>query len=265
MSEAGPVTRAGHTFRLWALAPILLLALVVGAFVSGGSSLVDLIGRNPPAADAFDIRRVEFQPGEIRIRVRNPQPQDVTIASVTVDDAIVMFTLDGSATLQRLRSSTIIVPYNWVEDDPMVVGVTSSTGIETVGEVAAAIETPTASAGGFIGYGLIGLLVGVVPVALGLLWLPSLRRADPKWLAAFMALTAGLLSFLAVESLAEAFTLQALLPGGLGGPGLVLLGVALSALGMTFLSSRLSRGRGGTAGLDARAPRRDRDRCAQPR
>ena len=64
-----------------------------------------------------------------------------------------------------------------------------------------------------------------------------------------MALTAGLLSFLAVESLAEAFELQAGLPGGLGGAGLVLLGVALSALGMTFLSTRLARGGAGAAGL----------------
>ena len=96
---------------------------------------------------------------------------------------------------------------------------------------------------------MIGLLVGVVPVALGLLWLPSLRRADPNWLAAFMALTGGLLSFLAVESLSEAFALQAQLPGSLGGAGLVLLGVAVSALGMTFLSSRLTRGRAGAAGL----------------
>ena len=181
--------------------------------------------------------------------MRSPQPEELTIASVTVDDAIVPFTLDGPATLKRLRSSTIVVPYTWVENDPISVGVTSSTGIETVKEIPAAVETPTASARGFLGYGLIGLLVGVVPVALGLLWLPSLRRADPNWLAAFMAMTAGLLSFLGVEALSEAFTLQALLPGGLGGAGLVLLGVALSALGMTFLSSRLSRGRAGTAGL----------------
>jgi ZIP family zinc transporter len=247
--EAGPAPRPGIAWRLWALAPILLLAVVVGAFVSRGASLVDLIGRNPPAADAFDIRRVEFKPGEIRILVRNPQPEELTIASVTVDDAIVPFSLDGPATLKRLRSSTIVVPFFWVEDDPIAVGVTSSTGIETVHEVAAAIETPTASARGFLGYGLIGFLVGVVPVALGLLWLPSLRRADPRWLAAFMALTAGLLSFLGIEALSEAFTLQAQLPGALGGAGLVLLGVALSALGMTFLSGRLARGREGMAGL----------------
>ena len=92
--EAGPVPSTGIAWRLWALAPILLLTLIVGAFLSGGSSLVDLIGSNPPAADVFDIRRVEFQPGEIRIVVRNPQPEELTIASVTVDDAIVMFSLD---------------------------------------------------------------------------------------------------------------------------------------------------------------------------
>ena len=69
----------------------MLLAIAVGLFVSTGSSLVDLIGRNPPPADEFEVRRVEFRPGEIRIRVTNPQPDDLTIASVTVDDAIVPF------------------------------------------------------------------------------------------------------------------------------------------------------------------------------
>ena len=149
----------------------------------------------------------------------NPQSDDLTIASVTVDDAIVPFTLDGPAELGRLRSSTIVISYPWVQDDPISVGVTSSTGIETVEEVAAAVETPSPSAEGFLGYAIIGFLVGVLPIALGLLWLPSLRRADPKWLAAFMALTAGLLTFLGVEALSEAFELQAALPGSSAVPG----------------------------------------------
>lgn len=244
-SHAG--SNAGLAWRLWALGPILLLAAVVGLFVTTGSSLVDLVGRNPPALDVFDIRRVEFHPGEIRIRLTNPQPDDVTIALVTVDDAIVPFTLDGPRKLGRLRSSTIVVPYDWVPDEPIAVGVTSSTGIQTTHEIAAAVETPTPSAKGFVGYGVIGFLVGVLPVTLGLLWLPSLRRASPQWLGAFMALTAGLLTFLGVEALFEAFGRQALLPSGLGGAGLVLLGVALSYLGMTFLSSQL-RARGRPAG-----------------
>jgi ZIP family zinc transporter len=236
----------GNAWRLWALAPILLLSIVVGAFVTSGSLLVDLIGKNPPPADAFDVRRVAFEPGEIRVRVTNPQHEQLTIASVAVDDAIVPFEVDGPRELGRLRSSTIIVAYDWVEDEPITVGITSSSGIETVEQVAAAVETPTPSARGFVGYGIIGLLVGVVPVMLGLLWLPSLRRIRREWLAAFMALTAGLLSFLAIEALAEAFDLQRALPGSLGGAGLVLLGVATSYLSMTFLSSRLARrGRSG--------------------
>jgi len=244
--EAGSATAPGRGagWRLWAVVPVLLLAIAVGAVVTSGSSLVDLVGTNPPPADEFDIRRVEFDRGEIRITVRNPQPDDLTIANVNVDDAIVPFTVDGATTLGRLRSSTIVVPYDWVEEDPITVGVTSSTGIETVEEIPAAIETPDPSVEGFFGYALIGALVGIVPVALGLLWLPALRQASAEWLSAFMAFTAGLLTFLGFEALSEAFELQALLPAGLGGAGLVLLGVALSFLGMTALAGRLS---GGTA------------------
>jgi zinc transporter, ZIP family len=227
--EAKALGRGELSFRLWALVPLLLLALAVGGYVASGSSLVGLIGQNPPQADEFDVRRVEFHPGEIRVRVTNPQQDDLSIASVTVDDAIVPFEVDGPTTLGRLRSSTIVIPFDWVEDDPITVGVTSSTGIETVEEIPAAVETPGATAEAFLGYAIIGFLVGIVPVALGLLWLPSLRRIEHRWLTAFMALTA-------------AFEFQAAVPGGLGGPGLVLLGLAGSFLTMTFISARFARG-----------------------
>jgi ZIP family zinc transporter len=229
-------------WRLWAVVPVLLLALAVGAVVTAGSSLVDLVGSNPPPADQFDIRRVEFSPGEIRILVRNPQRDDLTIANVNVDDAIVPYTVEGPTTLGRLRSATIVVPFEWVENDPITVGVTSSTGIQTVKEIPAAVETPEPSVKGFFGYALIGLLVGVLPIAFGLLWLPALRQAGPVWLATFMAFTGGLLTFLGVEALTESFELQAALPSSLGGAGIVLLGVALSFLGMTALSGRLAGG-----------------------
>jgi hypothetical protein len=183
---------------------------------------------------------VELEPGEIRVLVTNPQADDLTIATVTVDDAIVPFTVDGDLTLGRLRSATIRVPYDWVPDEPLLIGVTSSSGIQTTHEVAAAVETPKPSPKGFLGFGLVGLLVGVVPVALGMLWLPSLRRARPEWLAAFMALTAGLLSFLALEALSEAFALQAALPSALGGAGVVLLGFVVSYLTLTYLSHKLA-------------------------
>jgi zinc transporter, ZIP family len=230
-----------RAWRLWALVPLLLLVGAVAVFAASGSSLLDLVGRAPPPADQFDIRRVEFKPDQIRIRVTNPQRDELTIATVTVDDAIVPYTLDGPATLGRLRSSTVIVPFNWVEDDPYTVGVTSSSGIQTTFDVPAAVETRGASSRGFLGYAVIGLLVGVLPVALGLAWLPSLRGTGSRWLAAFMALTAGLLSFLALDALTEALDLQAGLPSAFQGPGLILLGVAASYLGLTFVAQSFSR------------------------
>jgi len=246
--EAGSAApeRGRLNWRLWAVVPVLLLALAVGVVVSAGSSLVDLVGSNPPSADKFDIRRIEFEPGEIRILVRNPQRDDLTIANVNVDDAIVPYSVDGPTTLGRLRSSMIVVPFQWVDGDPITVGVTSSTGIQTVREVPAAVETPQPSVQGFFGYALIGLLVGVLPIAFGLLWLPALRQASPVWLATFMAFTAGLLTFLGIEALTESFELQAALPASLGGAGLVLLGVALSFLGMTALAGRLAGGSAAT-------------------
>ena len=242
--EGGAVRRS-----LIALIPIVLLVGIVSAFLATGGSLVGLLGQNPPQPDVFDIRRVEFEPGEIRIKVTNPQTDDLTIASLTVDDAIVPFRVDGSKTLERLRSATIVVPYQWVEDDPISVGVTSSNGIETTEDIAAAVETPKATAASILGYGIIGFLVGIVPVALGLAWLPSLRRMSKQWLSAFMALTAGLLTFLAVEALAEALELQQSLPSPLGGTGLVLLGLAATYLGLVLVSRRFSaRGSGGAIG-----------------
>jgi zinc transporter ZupT len=244
---AGQPRRRG--WQLWALVPILLLVAVVSLFASQSGSIVDLVGSNPPAIDELDIRRVTFEPGQIDIRVTNPQRDAITIGSVSVADAIVPYTVDGSSTLQRLRSATIVVPYDWVRDEPISVGVTSSTGIEVTQDIKAAVATPGVDGGSIFGYALIGFLVGIVPVALGLIWLPALRGADPRWLAAFLALTAGLLTFLALDALSEALALQATLPGQLGGTGLVLLGVAGAYLGLTFVSQRLGRRQGGDGGL----------------
>lgn len=227
-----------NAWRLWALVPLLLLVGAIALFGAAGSSVTDLLGRTPPPVDEFDIRRVEFRPGEIRIRVTNPQQQDLTIALVTVDDAVVPYTVKGPQNLERLRSATIVVPFDWVEDEPIAVGVTSSSGIQTTEQIVAAVETPGPSLAGFVGYAAIGALVGILPVALGLLWLPSLRRASPRLLAGFLALTAGLIVFVAVEALSAALELQAALPSALGGGGLILLGVATSYLAMTFLSRR---------------------------
>ena len=168
---------------------------------------------------------------------------------MNVDDAIVPYAVDGPTTLGRLRSATIVVPFQWVENDPISVGVTSSTGIQTVKEIPAAVETPEPSV-----EGVLRLRAHRAPrrrrcrSRSGCSGSRRCARRAPVWLATFMAFTAGLLSFLGVEALTEAFELQAALPSALGGAGLVLLGVALSFLGMTALAGRLTGGSDGDRG-----------------
>jgi zinc transporter ZupT len=67
--------------------------------------------------------------------------------------------------------------------------------------------------------------VGVLPVAIGILWLPFLRRLPRRWVHFALALTGGLLVFLAAEALHEALESAATVAGAFQGTGLVALAV----------------------------------------
>ena len=103
--EAGSAASGGLGWRLWALVPLVLLAVAVALVVSLGDRVVDLVGGSPPPADEFDVRRVDFREGEIRVLVRNPQRDDLTIAVATVDDAIVRSSRCGFRTRTRISPS----------------------------------------------------------------------------------------------------------------------------------------------------------------
>ena len=216
--EAGSAASGGLGWRLWALVPLLLLAVAVALVVSHGDRVVDLVGGSPPPADEFDVRRVEFREGEIRILVRNPQRDDLTIASSPSTTRSSRSRSTGprrSGGSARARSSSRTSGSRTTRSRS---GSRARRGSRRPRRCPPRGLTPEPDVHGFLGYGLIGVLVGVVPVALGLLWLPSLRRARPEWLAAFMALTAGLLTFLGVEALFEALRAPGHAAGGVRRP-----------------------------------------------
>ena len=231
-------------WRVWILAPLLLLVLSVILVVNNGDRLIEALGHNPPTADEFLVSRVDFVPGEIRVKVTNPQHDALTVATVTVDDAIIPYELEGGPNkIGRLDQRTIHIPFTWVEDDPYLIGITSSSGIQTTHEVPVAVERLGPNMQGVLAGGLLGLLVGVLPVALGLAWLPSLRRTRREWLAAFMAMTAGLLAFVALDAFAGALEVQVRLPSAISGTGTILLGITFSYLSMSFMQHRAGRKR----------------------
>jgi zinc transporter, ZIP family len=118
----------------------------------------------------------------------------------------------------------------------------TATGATIDHEIEAAVETPDADLGFYGLMALIGLYVGVIPVAIGMLWLPWLRTVDARWVRFLLAFTVGLLGFLALEALLEGSELAGEGPAALGGGALVWLGAAGAYLALAGVDAWL-RGR----------------------
>jgi zinc transporter, ZIP family len=222
---------------LLGLVPLLLAVGVLGAFaVLGGPGLGD---RHGPAVEELSVERTVLAPGSIELTVRNDGPDRVTVAQAFVNDAYVDFDLAHTA-VDRLRAETVHIPYPWIEGEAYEVGLLTSTGATFTHEIAAAVETPSADLGFFGLMALLGIYVGVIPVALGMLWLPFVRRVDATWIRVLLAATVGLLGFLAVDATLEALEIAGQGPQALGGAGLVALGAGLAYLALAAVSARVS-------------------------
>lgn len=210
------------------LLPLFLLAGVLVAIVMTNGGLGD---RDLPPVEDLSIQRITLpRQGMIEVEVVNNGPDAVTIAQVQVDAAYWTFDVDGSQTLGRLESATIQIPYPWVEGETHVITVLSENGVAFEGEVPVAVESPETDASTFGRFALIGFYVGVVPIALGMLWYPFLRRIGNRGMQFVLALTIGLLVFLVVDTFQEAREVAASAPAALEGQVLVPLIALLSFL-----------------------------------
>jgi zinc transporter ZupT len=223
---------------LLALLPLLLLVALVAGFLLL-NPLSFFRGAFPPLEE-LTVQRITFPaPGEIRLEVINGGPDPVTISQVTVDAAYWQFTMTPANVLGRLESAVIDIPYPWVDGEPLPINLVTATGLTFPADVEVAVQSPAVDGRTLLAYALLGIYVGVIPVALGMLWYPFMRRADRKWLNAILALTVGLLVFLFVDTLLEALELAAQAPGVFQGVPVVFFGVLLS-LGVLLAVGRRS-------------------------
>jgi zinc transporter ZupT len=166
----------------------------------------------------------------MEVRVMNGGPSPVTVAQVAVDDAYWSFHVAPAATIPRLGSATIHIPYPWVEAEPHEVMLVTDTGVTFTGAVDVALPQPGRDLGTIWHFLLVGFYVGVVPVAIGMLWYPVVRQMGPRWMLFVLSLTVGLLAFLLIDTLLEAFEIAARLPASLQGAPLVGLVALLTVL-----------------------------------
>jgi zinc transporter ZupT len=221
---------------LYSLGPLALIVGLLAIFIA-----LDPIGslRSVPPQEAIAFERVTLHPGTIELHVRNDGPDTLNVAQVIVNDAFWAF--DASRTeVGRLETSEITIDYPWDEGVPLNIALVSSTGATFEHEIALASETPEADAAVFAVYGLLGLYIGVIPIAVGLLWFPALRRASQRTLGFFLAFTVGLLSFLLVDTIAEGLDIAGEVAGALDGIALFAIGALAALLGLTALEGTLT-------------------------
>lgn len=200
--------------RIWAA--VLLPLTLLGVFLAlslGGGALDVMRGEDHPPVERLTFQRVTLEPGIIHATILNDGPDAIAISQVQVDDAFWTFTADKGQTLGHLGRTTLRIPYPWVAGEAHVVRVLTSTGTPFDHEIAVAVETSPYDFGRFLFvFTLIGIYVGVVPVAIGLMWFPALARLGSRGLDFLLALTIGLLAFLLIDGTLEGLEAAAMLP-----------------------------------------------------
>jgi zinc transporter, ZIP family len=240
-----------HRLPLWisGTVPLLLIALLIGFFLVA-NPIASL--RDVPPIEQLAVERVVLSPGEIELKVRNDGPDAVSVAQVLVNDAYRSYESSDNS-LGRLETSTFVIEYPWDEGLPLSIGLVTSTGAVIEHDIEAAALTPAADASTLWVYALLGLYIGIIPVAVGLLWFPALRAAGAAWIAFFLAFTVGLLLFLLVDTVAEGFELAAESAASLDGLGLFSTGALGAVVGMVVLERYLESRRDGRLGALATA------------
>lgn len=245
MSDAPARAMAAHGARrasvlpVWAkgIAPLILLAGAVAVFLRLGP--VGVFRQAFPPVEELTIDRITLpRPGEVVVTVVNGGPEAVTVAQVLVDDAAWAHTLDGSRRIGRLERRNVTIPYPWVEGEPHTVTLVTSTGLTFSAEIPVATQTPSVDLRYLSTFALLGIYAGVIPVFLGLLWLPFLRSIQQRWVDFFLSFTVGLLVFLAADAVVEALDVAARVPGAFQGAGLVVIGLLATPLLLAGLGQR---------------------------
>ncbi len=194
------MTSSKPVLAISAIGPIVLLAIVI-AFLLGPASTFLQFGVVLPEVT---IEKVEFVENEIQATVRNTGPIDVAVVVADINDRIQPAAIEPDSSLKRFETALVRIPFDWNEAQPYEIGVTIDDGTRFTTEVDAAFASLEPNVDLFVFLGMIGFLIGVVPIMIGLLWYPFIKKLGKNTFNFFLAFTMGLLIFLGIDAVLEA-------------------------------------------------------------
>lgn len=221
---------------IWVLLPAALLAAVL-AFLLVGKPLENLTSSAPPVEE-LSVETVRLDPGLITLDLRADGSQPISLAQVQVDGAWRDFMQTPEGPIARLGTARVTIPYPWVQGEAVHILLLTSTGITFPHTIDVAQATPALAPATLVELTVVGLLLGLAPVAIGLLAYPAMRQAGPGALRFLLALTVGLLVFLMIDTLTEGLELGAQAVGRLRGQTLVWIAAFATTAALLGLGRR---------------------------
>jgi ZIP family zinc transporter len=222
--------------------PLLLLGGVIALFVySKGAGL-----NVTPAApiETVQFGRTILHPGQIELHLRNTSPGSITIAQVAINEAIWPYEIAPGPMIPRLGTAVVTLNYPWVHGEAYEITLHSGNSIPFSTSIPVATTTAGVSARTLWSFSLIGIYVGIVPVVLGMFWLPVLARLGPRGMTFLMSATVGLLLYLGIDATTEAIEVAGELGGPFQGAGIIGIGIVGTILLLDAVGRRqMSAGR----------------------
>ena len=218
------------------LIPFAFVIIMMAYIFGPGSDLLDL---GVPLPE-ITIEMIDFVGSEVHATVRNTGPIPVEVVMADINDRIQPAAVEPDRFLERYETALVRIPFAWNEAEPYTIGITIEDGTRFEKEIEAAAPAlkPSLELLGF--FAIIGTYVGIIPVMIGLLWLPFIRRISKQKYHFFLALTAGLLLFLGIDSVEEALEVSnESLAGSFNGVLLVATVLILSFLGLYYTGEKL--------------------------
>ena len=201
-----PVSQVNFSLSglIWLLAALGLLAATL--FVAGnfGGPAVD---GSASAEESLRVEEILLEPGRIDLLVRNTGSGELTIAQVTINGAAwLSLTLPGPIVEPGAEAAIRLDDYEWLAGKPyeIVIFTSRANAFPTYIASARATFQPTNANVNVIIW--LGIVIGLLPVLLGLLWYPGLGqfgRQGGLFLAMLSAVGLGLLGLKLVADIIE--------------------------------------------------------------
>ena len=224
----------GRKLWLYGLLPLGALVLFVAVVLQFDS--LRTRQDSPPPIEDLTIERVQITDHGFIAKIRADSAQPMVIAQVMVDGAYWVFSQEPIGPLGRIETALIKIDFPWVADEVHHLRFLTESGATFDHTIDIARKSPDLSWSLIGDYGLVAVLVGLVPVAFGMLFFPAIKTVGSEGLEFVIALTIGLLGYLFIDLVLEGLELSKSSSSIFGGAVLVLIPMVLTFVALEALS-----------------------------